>query len=220
MYDFNAKSKTTYDKIADGYDDSFDGKFTRKFKRLLSDNIDLEDNVNVLDVACGNGSLLTLLSEKRTIHGFGVDISEQMIKNAVANNPDMEFYVAGCEVIPIENDTMDLITVSAAYHHFPNVEAFAKEETQRTLSRNKDTTARLERAVKYAQEAEQNRRQMVANIAHELKTPLAIIHSYAEGLRERIAEDKRDKYSDIILSETERMNTMVLEMLDLSRLEA
>jgi len=127
LYDFNAKSKTTYDKIADGYDDSFDGKFTRKFKRLLSDNIDLEDNVNVLDVACGNGSLLTLLSEKRTIQGFGVDISEQMIKNAVANNPDMEFYVAGCEVMPIENDTMDLITVSAAYHHFLDVEAFAKE---------------------------------------------------------------------------------------------
>ena len=94
------------------------------------------------------------------------------------------------------------------------------QETQRTLSRNKDDITRLERAVKYAQEAEQNRRQMVANIAHELKTPLAIIHSYAEGLREHIAEDKRDKYSDIILSETERMDAMVLDMLDLSRLEA
>ena len=94
------------------------------------------------------------------------------------------------------------------------------QNTQRTLSRNKDTIARLERALKFAQEAETNRRLMTSNIAHELKTPLAVIHSYAEGLNERIAEDKREKYLGVILSETERMDGMVLEMLDLSRLEA
>jgi signal transduction histidine kinase len=61
---------------------------------------------------------------------------------------------------------------------------------------------------------------MTSSIAHELKTTAGRYHSYAEGLRERIAEDKRDKYLDVILSETERMDGMVLEMLDLSRLEA
>lgn len=94
------------------------------------------------------------------------------------------------------------------------------EETRERLNRNKDKIARLEKAVQYAQEAEENRRQMTSSIAHELKTPLAVIHSYAEGLRERIAEEKRDRYLDVILSETERMDGMVLEMLDLSRLEA
>ena len=94
------------------------------------------------------------------------------------------------------------------------------EDTRMRLARNRDDINRLERAVKFAEEAEQNRRQMVANITHELKTPLAIIHSYAEGFRERIAEDKRDRYMDIIIAETERMDGMVLEMLDLSRLEA
>ena len=47
-----------------------------------------------------------------------------------------------------------------------------------------------------------------------------MVHSYAEGLQERIAEDKREKYLETILAETERMDVMVLEMLDLSRLEA
>ena len=79
---------------------------------------------------------------------------------------------------------------------------------------------RLNTALNYAKTAEENRRQMTSHIAHELKTPLAVVHSYAEGLKEHIAEDKRDKYLDVILSETERMDAMVLEMLDLSRLEA
>lgn len=89
------------------------------------------------------------------------------------------------------------------------------------LLRSKDNEVnRLNAALDYAKNAEENRRQMTSNVAHELKTPLAVVHSYAEGLKEQIAEDKRDKYLDVILSETERMDAMVLEMLDLSRLEA
>lgn len=92
--------------------------------------------------------------------------------------------------------------------------------TQDTLRNNKNELTRLNTALEYARTAEQNRRQMTSNIAHELKTPLAVIHSYAEGLKEHIAEDKREKYIDVILSEAERTDRMVLEMLDLSRLEA
>lgn len=94
----------------------------------------------------------------------------------------------------------------------------------RVESRNRkaaqDKITRLETALSYAQTAEENRRQLTSHIAHELKTPLAIIHSYTEGLKEHIAEEKRDQYLDTILSETERMDAMVMEMLDLSRLEA
>lgn len=80
--------------------------------------------------------------------------------------------------------------------------------------------SRLTASLQYAQEAESNRRQMTSHIAHELKTPLAVIHSYAEGLKEHIAEEKRDRYLDVILSEVTRTDNMVHEMLDLSRLEA
>ena len=60
---------------------------------------------------------------------------------------------------------------------------------------------------------------MTSDIAHELKTPLTVIHSYAEGLKKHIAEDKRDKYIDVILSEAERTDGMVSEMLDLQAVE-
>ena len=94
------------------------------------------------------------------------------------------------------------------------------QETQDRLRMNKNEIARLNTALQYAKTAEKKRRQMTSNIAHELKTPLAVIHSYAEGLKEHIAEDKREKYLDTILSEAERTDGMVLELLDLSRLEA
>jgi len=92
--------------------------------------------------------------------------------------------------------------------------------TQDKLRIRQNEITRLNTALEYAKDAEQNRRQMTSNVAHELKTPLAVIHSYAEGLKEHIAEDKRDKYIDVILAESEHLDDMVLESLDLSRLEA
>lgn len=95
---------------------------------------------------------------------------------------------------------------------------FKTEQNLRRFHKNEIT--RLNTALEYAKTAEQNRRQMTSSIAHELKTPLAVIHSYAEGLKEHIAEDRRDQYLDVILAEVKRTDGMVLEMLDLSRLEA
>lgn len=94
------------------------------------------------------------------------------------------------------------------------------ENIQWRLRDNRIEITRLNTALEYAKDAEQNRRQMTSNIAHEFKTPLSVIHSYAEGLKEHIAENKREKYIDVILSESERLDEMVLELLDLSRLEA
>ena len=93
----------------------------------------------------------------------------------------------------------------------------AAESSRRS---DKNEIARLGAALNYAERAEENRRQMTSAIAHELKTPLAVVHSYAEGLKENIALGKREQYIGTILSETERMDAMVMELLDLSRLEA
>lgn len=84
----------------------------------------------------------------------------------------------------------------------------------------KDEIQRLNQALSYAKTAEEHRRTFTSHMAHELKTPLAVVSSYAQGLQEHIAEDKREKYLATIRGEVERMNGMVLELLDLSRLEA
>ena len=91
-----------------------------------------------------------------------------------------------------------------------------QEQRRQLVNDNQQLKASLE----FAKNAEENRRQLVSNITHELKTPLAIIHSYAEGLQSGIAEEKKEKYLSTILEEAERMDAMVLEMLDHSRLES
>lgn len=91
---------------------------------------------------------------------------------------------------------------------------------QQELQTLRQENAQLKTALDYAKDAEINRRQMVSNITHELKTPLAVIRSYCEGLQVGIAPDKQKKYLNVITEEADRMDAMVLEMLDLSRLEA
>lgn len=81
-------------------------------------------------------------------------------------------------------------------------------------------TSALWKTEKKQQLLEKNRRILIDAIGHELKTPLGIILSYSEGLKEKIAEDKREHYIDVIMDETNRMNQLILEMLSLSKLES
>jgi len=135
MKDFNARSRKAYNEKAYDYDNTPEGRFTRKFKDILHENIIVGDNDSVLDVACGNGTFLSEINKKKHITGYGVDIAEEMIKVASQKYPIFTFQVAGCENIPFDDNMMDIITVCAAYHHFPNVDLFAKE-AERLLKPN------------------------------------------------------------------------------------
>lgn len=65
------------------------------------------------------------------------------------------------------------------------------------------------------------RKEFIANASHELKTPLAIISGYAEGLRDNIATDEeaRKLYTDVIIEEAEKMDNIIRQMLDLMELD-
>jgi ubiquinone/menaquinone biosynthesis C-methylase UbiE len=121
------RSMAAYNKKADHYDDTFDGKFTLQFKEQLLKTVNIPEGGRVLDVACGNGRLLHMLSQTHNFFGYGTDISEKMIENSKALNPSMVFECAPCDKLPFEDGFFDVITVCAAFHHFPDVEGFAKE---------------------------------------------------------------------------------------------
>lgn len=67
---------------------------------------------------------------------------------------------------------------------------------------------------------EEKRREFVTGISHELKTPLGIIRSFSEGIRDGIYREKQGHYLDVIIDETAKMDSLISEMLDLSYLES
>ena len=71
-------------------------------------------------------------------------------------------------------------------------------------------------------EIDEMRKEFLSNVSHELKTPLALISGYAEGLRDGIAEDceSRNDYLNVILDETGKMTRMVQEILTLNNIES
>lgn len=121
------QSKKAYNKMADNYDNTFDGRFTRLFKDELISNVILNQNDVVLDVACGPGELLDRLYAKCPIQGVGVDISDEMIKVAKSKYNKFNFLVSSCVPLPFDDNTFDILTVSASFHHFPEPEKFAME---------------------------------------------------------------------------------------------
>ena len=79
---------------------------------------------------------------------------------------------------------------------------------------------RLKQDINRERMLEKQRKEFVAAVSHELKTPLAIIRAYAEGLIDGVSESKKQKYMTVIIDETKKMDTLILDMLENSKLEA
>ena len=79
----------------------------------------------------------------------------------------------------------------------------------------------LQKDIEKKEEIDIMRREFLSNVSHELKTPIALIQGYAEGLKECVNDDEesRDFYCDVIMDEANRMNNMVKKLLTLNQLE-
>ena len=93
------------------------------------------------------------------------------------------------------------------------------ENLQQAFSSLEDANRKLEQDVEQKKRLLAERKELVANLSHEMKTPLGVIRAYAEGLQDETDEAKRQKYSEVIITETERMSRLITTLLDLSALE-
>lgn len=85
----------------------------------------------------------------------------------------------------------------------------------------KDSIVKLQEDIEKERKIDKVRKEFISNISHELKTPIAIINNYCEGLKEGIADSKEiaDFYLNIIIEETENMDKLVKSLLLLLRVE-
>ena len=95
------------------------------------------------------------------------------------------------------------------------------EKLEQTVSELKSANYELQKDIEKKEKMETMRAEFIGNVSHELKTPIALIQGYAEGLKEGISDDPESRafYCDVIMDEAAKMNKMVQNLLTLNQLE-
>lgn len=95
------------------------------------------------------------------------------------------------------------------------------EKLEETISALRTANNDLQRDLDRRNRQEEMRQDFLSNVTHELKTPIALIRGYAEGLQDGIADDPESRafYLDTIVDESDKMNTIVQKVLQLNQLE-
>ena len=96
------------------------------------------------------------------------------------------------------------------------------DELEKTIRELKNANNELLRDIEKKEKIDQDRREFISNISHELKTPIALIQGYAEGLGEGVTDDEESRryYCEVIMDEAGKMNGLVKKLLTLSHLES
>lgn len=95
------------------------------------------------------------------------------------------------------------------------------EKLEDTISDLKSANNQLQTDIEEKVAVDEMRKEFLSNVTHELKTPIALIQGYAEGLKDNISEDEesREFYCDVIIDEASKMNKMVKKLLTLNQIE-
>lgn len=95
------------------------------------------------------------------------------------------------------------------------------EKLESTISELKTANNQLQKDIERKEKLEEMRNEFLGNVSHELKTPIALIQGYAEGLKDNVNEDaeSRDYYCEVIIDEAQKMNQMVKNLLTLNQME-
>ncbi len=95
------------------------------------------------------------------------------------------------------------------------------KELEATISELKTANAKLQQDIDEKTQIDEMRKEFLSHVSHELKTPIALIQGYAEGLKENISDDpdSKDFYCEVIMDEAERMNILVKKLMTLNELE-
>lgn len=90
-----------------------------------------------------------------------------------------------------------------------------------TINQLRNTNFELEKDIEEKSKINEMRTKFISDVSHELKTPIALIQGYSEGLLENVTTDEESRkfYAEVILDETNKMDKLVKQLLELSKLE-
>ena len=95
------------------------------------------------------------------------------------------------------------------------------DKLENTIKQLKTTNLELEKDVEEKSHIDEMRKSFISDVSHELKTPIALIQGYSEGLIENVNtdEESRKYYAEVILDEATKMDKLVKQLLELMKLE-
>ena len=95
------------------------------------------------------------------------------------------------------------------------------DKLERTIKQLRNTNIELEKDIEEKSKLDEMRKSFISDVSHELKTPIALIQGYSEGLLENVNSDEESRkfYAEVILDETNKMDKLVKQLLELMKLE-
>ena len=95
------------------------------------------------------------------------------------------------------------------------------DKLETTIRQLRENNRELEKDIEEKSKIDEMRKQFISDVSHELKTPIALIQGYAEGLVENVNTDEESKkfYAEVILDESNKMDKLVKQLLELMKLE-
>lgn len=95
------------------------------------------------------------------------------------------------------------------------------EKLEKTIKQLRSTNTELEKDIEEKSKLDEMRKSFISDVSHELKTPIALIQGYSEGLLENVNNDEENRkfYAEVILDETNKMDKLVKQLLELMKLE-
>ena len=214
--------KSEYDQITEGKDKVLESaNELLTLKKQLTENkakaVKVENQIESLepwlslDIPMGyQGTKFTAV----LIGSFGGQLTlEQIYERLAQEAPELE--AMDIQVISSDQD-QTCVTVFCLRD-----QATKMEEALRSMGFSKPSMVTDEIPSKQKEKLEQMRNDFLGNVSHELKTPLALIQGYAEGLKDGVTSDPEsmDFYCDVIIDEASKMNNMVRNLLTLNQLE-
>lgn len=90
---------------------------------------------------------------------------------------------------------------------------------ENSLKELKEANCQLEKDIQEKIQIDDMRKEFISNVSHELKTPIALIQGYSEGLKECVNDEEKDFYCDVIIDESKTMNNLVKQLINLNQIE-
>ena len=138
MKDYEALSRKHFDRQAAEYDERNTVYYSREGKISCRDIAERLKDVpyeSLLDVGCGTGFLLDILSKRKSARYVGLDLSVEMIKMAEKKRIAGAVFVNGSsDRLPFSDSEFDVVTCSQSFHHYPRPDR-AMSEAYRVLKK-------------------------------------------------------------------------------------